>query len=185
MTFIGIVGPKGAGKDTIAVYLKDHYGAKIHSHSEILDDILNVLYLPNTRDNAISLVELRKIFGDNYLVNALNHKIEADQGDLKVLTGIRFKNEYDNARNYPNSKIIYVDAPIELRYKYISGRRQRVDDNKTSFEHFQALEKRETEIYIKDLGTQADFKIQNDQTLQYLYGEVDKIMAGLGIQKIS
>ena len=176
MMIIGIIGPKGTGKDTLANYLADKYEGQQHAHSEILYQILQILHLPSTRDNAIKLVKLRNIFGKNALIDALNKRIERDHAELEFITGIRFENEYNNIRSYPTNKIIYISAPVELRFQWQQKRNQRADDASMSFVEFIELEKRETEIYIKELGNKADYKIENIGSEAELFAAGDKIM---------
>ncbi len=176
MIVVGIVGPRGAGKDTLAEHLAKKYNGKEHAHSEILYQILHILHLPGIRENAINLVNLRKVFGDNVLINALNERIKRDNADLEFITGIRFENEFKNIRNYPNSTIIYIDAPVELRFQWHLKNRQKTADRNLSFMEFLELEQRETEIYVKQLGEHADFKIENIHNQEDLFAAGEKIM---------
>ena len=176
MIVIGLIGPKAAGKDSIGSHIVKKYGGKKHSHSETLDEILHVLRIPNTRENVIRLVALRKNFGDDVLINALNKKIKLDHTDIIVVTGIRFENEFKNIRSYPKNAIIYVNAPPEQRYQRQSNRNYRADDPTMSYEEFLSLEKRETEIHIHNLGEKADFKILNTCSEQELFAKVDDII---------
>jgi dephospho-CoA kinase len=177
MIIIGIIGPKRAGKDTIAKHIARKYNGKNHSHSEILYRILEIMHLEPSRENAIRLVQLRKVFGENILVQALNTKIERDHAELEAITGIRFQNEFDNIRSYPQNKIIFVDAPLETRFRWQHEDGEKSDDETMSFVEFIEMEKRETEIHIKELGKQADYHIENNGTQAQLFEQVDKIMA--------
>jgi dephospho-CoA kinase len=173
---IGIIGTKASGKETIANYIAKKYGGKAHSHSEILDDVLAVLNVRNSRSNEIKLVALRKTFGAEVLTGALNKKIRAENAPVTAITGIRFDSEYENIRCYPNNVIIYVEAPIEDRYQRQIKRKQKHDDHNMSFEEFADLEERETEIHIRELGEKADFKIKNNATAAELFTKIDDIM---------
>lgn len=176
MLVVGIIGPKASGKDTVARHLAEKYGGRHHSHSEILDDVLGALRIPNTRDNLIKLVALRKTFGEDVLTHALNRKIKNESGILQAITGIRFQNELDNIRNYPKHLILYIDAPLELRYERLSSRRQKSDDQTQTFEQFKEEEQKETEIHIKELGAQADVKIDNTGSEHELFAKIDQVI---------
>jgi len=176
---IGIVGPKSAGKDTAAQYIAKKYGGIEHSHSEILDDVLTVLSLPNSRENTMKLVVFRDKFGENVLINALNKKIKNDDAQLEVITGIRFQNELDNIRSYPKNIVIFMDADLKVRYERQLQRFQRSDDKTMSYEDFVALEQRRTEKDISDLGAQADIKIFHNGTSEELYPKIDAALQGL------
>ena len=176
MIVIGIIGAKAAGKDTIARHIAAKYKGNAHAHSEVLEQILRILKLPITRDNAIKLVALRKNFGENVLANALNKRIKNDNSEIEILTGVRFDSELQNIRSYPHNALIYIDAPIETRYLWQTQRKIRSDDSTMSYEEFVKIEKRETEIHIQELGAQADYTIINEGSLDELYAKVDDIM---------
>lgn len=177
MLIIGLIGSKATGKETVAKYIHKKYGGAYYAHSEILDQILDILKLPKSRENEIKLVSLRKMFGPQVLPNALNKKIRSDNADVVVVTGIRFQSEFENIRSYENNKILYIDAPLETRYKWQLSRKEKEDDADISFVQFVNLEKySETEANIKELGQKADFYIENTGSLEELYEKVDNII---------
>jgi dephospho-CoA kinase len=176
MLVLGIVGPKGAGKDTSGTYIAKRYNGRLHSHSEILDDVLAVLHIPNTRDNEIKLVALRTTFGPDTLIKALNKKIKAEQTELVVVTGIRFDNELENIRSYPRNKVIYINALPEKRFEWIQKRGQKPDDADMTYQKFMEIETKVTEVHTKELGEKADFKIENNGSEQELFKKIDEIM---------
>ena len=175
---IGIVGPKKVGKETVAKYLSIHHGFKTHSHSEVLREILGVLNQPLTRMNYIKLVSLRKTFGEDVLINALNKKIRAAlETHPVVVTGVRYRNEFDNIKSYPESAVIYIDAPVEKRYEWQKNSEpDKSDDAIMSYDEFQSIELKETETGIAELGVLADYKIENTGTKEDLYRRVDQII---------
>jgi dephospho-CoA kinase len=179
MMVIGIVGSKASGKDTIARYIENKYSAAIHAHSEILEEILQVLFIPNSRDNTIKLVALRDVFGKDVLINALNKKIKSDQNSMVIVTGIRFENELQNIRNYPNNKIIFVTADLKLRYQRQHERNEKADDAKVSFDKFLEVENAVTERNVNTLGGLADYKIENNGSEEELYARVDQILKAI------
>jgi uridine kinase len=176
MKIIGIIGPKGAGKETIADHIEKKYGAGHHRHSEVLGDLLTILRVPKSRMNKIKLVQLRKVFGENVLINALNKKLDQENRPLQVVTGIRFDNELQNIRNFEQNLVIYIDAPIEKRYEWQKTRKQYEGDEDMGFDEFAKIEQEETEIHIQGLGESADHKIENTADLSTLYAKVDEII---------
>ncbi|GAC1412613.1 MAG: hypothetical protein NVSMB66_2110 [Candidatus Doudnabacteria bacterium] len=179
MVIIGIIGSKASGKDTIAKYISDKHKGAHHSHSEILDDVLTLLHLPNSRENAIKLVALRTTFGENVLVNALNKKIKSKDVSVAVITGIRFLNEFENIRSYPSSKIISVSADVTKRFERQHQRHEKADDQTIDLEKFLALEQASTEKNIEELSKKADFHIENNGTEAELFVKVDAILQGI------
>lgn len=178
MTIIGIIGPKAAGKDTIANYILARHPGGSHRFAEILDDILISLSLPITRENEVKLVHLRDVFGPNTLPKALAKKISAENNDLVLITGIRFQNELDFIRSYPSNKVIYVDSDLKNRYERQITRRQKADDM-ISYEKFIETERARTEVEIEPLKAQADFVVENNGSQEQLYEQVDRILQGI------
>jgi dephospho-CoA kinase len=179
MKIIGITGPKIAGKETVARYIAERYNAAAHSHSEILYDILKVLELAGSRENAIRLVALRQTFGDDVLINALNKRITAEISEIVVVTGIRFQNELDNIRSYSQNTVISVNASLESRFLWQQRRFEKADDGSLNFDEFKALHQRVTELHVSELMPQADYHIENDGTLEDLYEKIDAVMENI------
>jgi dephospho-CoA kinase len=179
MKVIGIIGPRIAGKETVAKYIAEKYNAAFHSHSEILDDILKILELPRSRENEIRLLALRSTYGENTLINALNKRIHSEISEIVVVTGIRFQNEFDNIRSYPQNTIISVEASLESRYIWQQSRGDKAGDIGMSFADFTALDNRITEQNIAKLMTQADYHIENNGTVEDLYTKIETIMKNL------
>ena len=176
---IGLVGSKVSGKGTVADYLSKKYGASVFHYSSILYQVLSKLALPVTKENAIRLVALRKAFGEDTLINALNKKILESESKLIVVTGIRFNNEFENIRKYPSNSIWYLDAPLEIRYERQCFRQDKDDDQTMSYEEFLSIESRITETAIEELGRHSDVCIENSGTLEELYKKCDDAMETL------
>jgi dephospho-CoA kinase len=175
---IGLVGEKLAGKDTVANYLAEKHGAGHFRFTHILDAILEELYLPLSRQNEIDLgLGLRKIFGEHVLVDALGQRVKKSLSAFRVINGIRM-DEMEVVKTW-GAKIIYITAPIEIRFQRYQTRREKADDALLNFEKFQEQEKGPTEQRIPELGTKADFKIENTGSLEELYGKVDEIIKKL------
>ena len=178
---IGIVGEKLAGKDTAADYLAEKYGAKRFRFSLLLDEILSVLNLPISRENEIKLgMGLREIFGPHTLVEALGSKIKRVESEFIVVNGIRM-DEMDTVRSW-GAKIIYVTAPVEMRFERDLKRREKMDDGQKDLESFKQDDLLPTEKDIPALGAKADTKIENTGTLEEFYKKLDQAFAALSGQ---
>ncbi len=175
---IGLVGEKLAGKDTTARYLMDKYAAEHFRFTHILDSILEELDLPISRKNEIDLgLGLRKIFGEHVLVNALNKRVKEAWTKVIVVNGIRM-DEMDIVKSW-GAKIIYITAPMELRFERYKARREKADDAEMDFKEFEQQEQGPTELGIPELGKKADFRIENTGSLEELYKKVDDILKPL------
>src|SRR3989344_446285 len=87
---IGITGLLSSGKGTAAEYLVQHHGAVSFRFSTMLRDLLDRLYLEQTRDNLshISTV-LRQQFGEDLLSKVMARDAEIATNALIVIEGIR------------------------------------------------------------------------------------------------
>jgi dephospho-CoA kinase len=176
---IGLIGEKLSGKDTVAKYLERKYEAEHIRHSQLLDEMLEILDLPKSRRNEIDLgMGLRRTFGDGILGKALAKRVGASTAPMIVINGIRFQDEVDNARKL-GAKIIYITAPEEVRYERFLARKEKTDDASGGLKEFQDQEQEPTEIGIPGLGGQADFRIDNTGTSEKLNFEIDLLVTNL------
>jgi dephospho-CoA kinase len=174
-TIIGLVGEKLAGKDTTANYLVEKYSADHFRFTHILDAILEDLDMEISRKNEITLgMGLRKAFGEHVLINAVEDRIKKSWASFIVVNGIRM-DELDIVKSW-GAKTIYVTAPVEVRFQRYQTRKEKADDALLNFEQFKEQENGPTEQRIPELGTKADFKIENTGSLEELYGKVDEIL---------
>ncbi len=179
MIVIGIIGGRASGKDTAARYIAEKLSGKHHAHSEILDDILNALAVNPDRGNTDKLFKFREVFGESWLINALNKKLITENAPVEVVTGIRFENELKNIRSFPNNKVIYIEADVKVRYERAQKRAQRSDEKLNTFEEFEAQEHNRVQMEIPILGAQADYKIHHDGTSEELYPKLDQILSDI------
>jgi dephospho-CoA kinase len=143
-----------------------------------LDAILEELNLPISRQNEIDLgLGLRKVFGDHILVNALEKRVRRAWTKIIVVNGIRM-DEMDVVKGW-RAKTVYVTAPIQTRFNRYSNRHEKADDAQMNMEQFALQEKGPTELAIPELGAKADFRIDNNGSLEELYKKVDDIFKKL------
>jgi len=175
---IGLVGETGSGKDTVAKYLAEKYGAHLMRFADPLKDTLKIYFDEiSKKDQQWLALEFRKRFGNDILGKALRKKIENGEGIISI-NGLRMPEDYTFVKSFENSFVIYITADQELRWKRTTTRGEKTDDN-MSFDSFKETEKVETEIHIPEIGAKADFTIRNEKDLEHLLSETDKIMAGI------
>ena len=172
---LGLVGEKLAGKDTVANYLVEKYAATHFRFTHILDALVEELNLPISRKNGIDIgLGLRKIFGEHVLINALEPRVRRSLASYRVVNGIRM-DELEIVKSW-GAKIIYITAPIEIRFKRYKLRKEKADDAEMNFEQFKHQELSLTEVKIPELGAKADFKIENVGSLEHLYKKTEEII---------
>lgn len=182
MKIIGVTGTNASGKDTVADYLKDKYGFKNYSLSDEIRIEATQRGLSHERENLRTIGnELREKFAPNELAVRATNRITTDGEESIIVTSVRNPAEVEYLKNnFPNFKLIYVDAPVEMRYER-SVARGRVGDGIT-LSDFRAAEAKELEggktgqqlLKCQEL---ADFKIINDGTLEKLFEETEKVLS--------
>jgi len=174
---LGIAGEMGSGKEAISTHLVQNYQASAHNFAQILNDILGRLYLEITRENQTPLSGfLRKTFGEDILAKAMYHDSAKDAHDIVVVQGIRRFEDITYLKQLPNFKFIFVEADMKLRYERTKKRNEKANDSTITFEEFEKSHKYETELQITDLKNYADHVINNNETYQELYKQVDEII---------
>jgi len=176
---IGLIGEKGAGKGVIAKYLMEKYKADHFGTSKILKRTIDDLCLPATRDNLIKLaLVLKEGFWHSVVIDALINDMEKSSAEIVIADGIRmygdvepFKKKYGK-----KFKLIYITAPISIRYERTLKRKEKIGEDKMSFERFLEEEGRLTEISIHEIGEGADLTIDNVGSLDKIYKQIDKFL---------
>ena len=184
---IGLIGEKGSGKGTVADYLIVKHRAAHYGTSKILKRTIDDLSLPATRNNLIKLaLVLREGFWPSVVIDAMMNDMEKSDADIIIADGIRmhgdaepFKKKYKN-----NFYLIYVTAPIKLRYQRTKKRKEKAGEDKTTFEQFLNEETRLTEICVHEIGARADFTIENSGEEKELIIKIDTIMRKI-LKKLS
>lgn len=174
---LGITGEMGSGKGTIANYVVEQKGGSSHRFSTILRDILNRVYVEQSRDNlqALSTV-LRKTFGEDLMAKGMALDAQNDSHDVVVVDGVRRMSDIAHLKELAHFKLVYVEADMRKRYDRIMTRGENADDSKKTFEQFQKAHENESELQIKDLKNHASYVVNNDGTYEDLYRQVDDII---------
>jgi dephospho-CoA kinase len=188
---IGIVGLNGSGKDTVAKYLVESYGFEWVSLSNMvrLEVIAQGKNVSNRDDLNFVAEDTRKKFGPDIWIKK---SLKGYSKEKKlVLSSFRHPSENRIVKEN-NGVMIFVDVPIELRFKRTQERvlKDPKDHGSISFEDFKKKEERELVNIDKDKMQMGeciklfDYKVDNSTTLDNLYSQIDKIMQKLGSKKI-
>lgn len=173
----GFTGLMASGKDAATVYLKDKYGAAIFSFSRMLRDVLDRFYLEQTRVNLVNLSEiLRQRFGENLLARTMAKDIAQCSNHIIAIDGIRRPADMENLRNLPNFVLVEIYADPRIRYERLTQRTQNIGDPGKTYEEFLADHQRSTELSILEIVKEAKERIPNNNTLEELHHELDKLI---------
>lgn len=173
---IGLVGEAGSGKDTVADYLREEHRAVLMRFADPLREALR-LYIDNfSREDLQWLsISLRKRFGNRVLSGALRKGIDAINGGIVVINGLRLLEDLDFMRSIQGAAVLYVTLDSKSRWKRIYGRGEKADDA-VSYEKFLEMEKAEAEVQIPEIGEKADFRLENTGNKEELFAKVDEII---------
>lgn len=173
---IGLVGATGSGKDTVADYLEKKHNVQKMRFADPLKETLAIYFDKFSKeDQGWLAVQFRKRFGDDILSRALRKRIDNGEGII-MINGVRFWEDFHFVKSYSNSYIFYIDVPQKIRWERTVNRGEKSDD-KMSFEKFQETEgEMETEKYVPEMKEKADFVIKNEEDLNHLLAEVDRVM---------
>lgn len=173
----GIVGEGGAGKGTIAAYLKEKHKAATCRFSDALNDMLARLDVEPTRENLIELSEiLRKSFGETVLARAVARWAKQRPEEVIVVDGIRRMGDIETLGKLPEFHLVYVTADLQTRYERIIRRGEKAGETEMTYERFLSQEQLPTEVSIKEVAIHAEATINNNGTLDQLYAQVDELM---------
>jgi dephospho-CoA kinase len=173
---IGIMGKIGSGKSEASRYIAEKYDGRVFRFSDVLKDILQRLNLELKRENFIALGSaLRREFGDGVIAWALKRDILASEAQVVIVDGVRYPEEVEMIRSFENSVLIYIYASQEVRYQRAVKRGEKGEAT-ISYEEFLKNDSAETEKRIAELAKLADYRIENNGTLEELYAALDSIL---------
>jgi dephospho-CoA kinase len=182
---IGLLGETGSGKDTVAKYLKEKYGAKLMRFADPIKDTLSIYFDKLSKeDQAWLYLVFKNRFGEDILSKAMAKRVNDEKSQLIVINGVRMPSDYDFVKKYPDSQVLYITASEDTRWQRVTSRGEKSDDN-IAIDKFRKLDQEETEIHVPEIGTRADKTIHNEKDLEYLLNEVDGYMADLRVKKHS
>lgn len=180
MVVIGITGQPASGKDTIADYLVEK-GFKKFTMSDLVREEMRPLGLPLDRPTMRDYISNKKReAGLDYICKIILSKISGNT----TVPGIRSTEEIKTFRKELGDKfvLIAVDTHINRRHSWANARGR--DGDQISFEDFKAQEDRERNNYeagqeVDRVIEMADYKIDNDGSVEDLYKKVDELVSKL------
>lgn len=177
---IGLAGEIASGKTTVTDYLKEKYDAVTFRFSDPLRDVAKRLRLPETRANLQSLsTVLRQNFGEDLLSKVLAADAGESAEQLIITEGVRRPTDIIYLKELPGFFLLAISADPRLRFERLARRRENPDDQKKTWEEFQADGQREPEQKIKTIAAQARFKIDNNGSKEELFVQIDALLEKL------
>lgn len=175
---IGLVGENGSGKDTFTTFFKAAAApltVKKLRFSDVLADTLKMWDIELSRSNLQNLaIIMDREYGKGTLTHATEKRIKEDGSDIIVLEGVRWHTDIPMLKKFENSYLIYVTADPKIRFDRLKKRGEKAGEAGLTFERFQKEEKAGTETDIPEIGLKADFKIENNGSLDDFREKVEE-----------
>lgn len=175
---IGLVGEAAAGKGTVAAFLNEKFGASTHTFSKAMKDCVARLYIPLSRENLTKFSTLtREAYGQDLYARVVAKDCETDAHEMIVVDGIRLEADMVALKGFPGFHLIYVTAPVEIRWQRARNRGEKAGESEMSLEDFKKEELLPTELAIKGIGASAEFTVPNSGDFAELYTSMESILA--------
>lgn len=181
---IAFVGPIASGKGHAVKYLQKNHHASIYRFSTMLRDIMQRVYIPETRENIVKLSSiLRTNFGQDLLSKTMRTDVTKDVNKLIVIDGARRISDLDYLKEMPNFFLVKIDADVKIRWQRITARKENPDDKSKTLAQFKNDEQSEIEKTSRALGKFADFTIDNNKSTKDLYKQLDDLINKINAHK--
>ena len=173
---LGFVGEIASGKGSACDYFIKEYKADYFKFSNLLRETLSMLALPKTRKNLQRLsYVLRNEFGEDIFAKVITQKAKSSKNEIVVVDGIRRHDDVEYLRKLPNFYLINITANEKIRYQRVINRKENEGDNLKTFEEFLKDHEQNTELFIKEVAKEANFKIDNSGTIDKLFQKLEKL----------
>jgi dephospho-CoA kinase len=175
---LGLTGLMACGKGTATKYLVAKHQARAFRFSTVFRDVLDRLYIPQSRDNMQKLsLALRQIFGQDLLAETMAKDIAKTKENILVIDGIRRLEDLKYLRKLSNFKVVSLEMAEKLRYARLVSRGENANDKNKTWEQFLKDQQGETELTITEVMKQADVVIDNNGSLEDLSQQLDKLVS--------
>jgi dephospho-CoA kinase len=177
---LGIAGELLSGKTTAAEFYIKNYSAKHYKFSGLIDQVLSTLHLPLTRKNEQDMgAMMKELYGDGVWAHALATNALLSDHAFVLFDGLRKIEEIKVLKQeLPSFRLVYIDAPLELRFERSKNRTEKPDDGQRSFEEFKASQLHAADIDIASLRDHADHLISNTGSLDEFHAQLAAAMQG-------
>lgn len=185
---LGVCGTFASGKDTVAEILEEKHNYYHVSTGDIVREKAMEHYGNKERETLFkTATEYRQAEGGGYFIQEgyRRYKAVEDQYNGLVFTGVRSLGE-GRAVLELGGVLVFVDAPVEVRYERMMSR-QRDNETKKTLEEFREFEKLERDsgsddewaFNIDRLGTMSDYTIDNSGTYEEFIQKIDEVISQL------
>jgi len=187
---LGVCGTFASGKDTVAEILERDHNVYHVSTGDIVREKAMELYGNIERETLHkTATDFRKREGGGYFVHEgyRRYKEVEDQYSGIIFSGVRSLGEGRAVLDL-GGELVFVDAPVEVRYERMASR-QRDDETRKSLEEFLEFEKKERgtgsddewAFNIDRLGEMSRYAIDNGGTFEEFTAKVHELANQVGL----
>ena len=176
---IGAVGQNGSGKDEVLKYLRRKYNVPFLATGDIVREIAAKEGVEPTRENLGKISDRYfREFGKGYFVKLLADKICNSGWKIAGISGIRSLNDVRILKEMLGNDFILIDVKItdpQVRFSRMTKRGEGRDPH--SYDQFLRQDEAEEKLFsLKEAERLADYYISNDDTLEDLHRQLDKLV---------
>jgi uridine kinase len=188
MKVIAISGLTSSGKGTLAHQFHSILVARIvivssWGTSKPLKETLTEYGVPLTMHNLQALGGfMGNEFGEHVISQYLVRRGQTDGSDVLIIEGVRRVNEAKWLKENTECILVYIDAPLDLRYQKFIERNQNLGDDQMTLEQFQRAGQAITEREVPAIRDLAHLVFDNDlrsidNMQQFAYSVADRVVA--------
>ena len=117
---LGFTGLIACGKGTAGKYLVDKYQAGYFRFSAIMRDLLDRVYLPQSRENMSKIsTGMRQIFGEDLYAKVMAEDVKNTKEDIVAVDGARRLADIEHLRKLAGFKLVAIEVDMKKRYELI------------------------------------------------------------------
>ena len=176
--FVCLTGMPGAGKSTVASFLKEKGFATVTMGDAVREEAKRQSLEPTDANLGKLMLQVRQDLGQGAVAHLVLKKLERDgsRGNV-VIDGIRSIPEVETLKKAGHVKLLAIHASQDTRFRHLQDRGR--FDAPTNTDEFAGRDKRELSVGISEAIALADETISNnDLTLEQLKQQACAIVDG-------
>jgi dephospho-CoA kinase len=171
---IGLVGSIRSGKTFAANYLKQKYGYRIASNSDVLREIARNLGMAPDRENLKRIGDsIFSVIGNDAIAR---FRLREQLAMPIVVDGIRYREELEAYSLEPSFRLLGLQAKEELRYARAMALAYEGKDQNIERTQFNRLVLARSEAQVEGLVLSAHVVINNDSGANEFQESLDRVM---------
>ena len=172
---IGLIGKPGVGKDTVAALIPEITEKKTEkfSFSKILiEEYCAHLGIQPTHPN---LQYIGDAIRPSWLHERAKEFIENSTAEIIIIPSIRRKADFDFVKGFSTHRLIGVVTEEKLAFERMKERKEKPGEEHLTWEAYQKLLNAPIDQEIPELLKQAEITLKNDQDIEALKEQIQKI----------